>query len=221
MKKLPIFSISILLVIGVLLTVYFGKQQTSELKAQNEILKKQIQVLQSQLLDSNRMVQISEARSAMLRNELGRSTNDVAALRIKLDQIEEQSAENAKRPGTLKFNVTYKYNDFVGNRADTGALVSLFSINQIGSYSEKVGGNGYAVINNVVPGKYLCTILSANAEGASLSQEDIDLIQKYLNPELAKLELNAGRTLHMKAMLVEIVPGQKTELSHDFGPSQF
>lgn len=114
-------------------------------------------------------------------------------------------------------------------------------------YETTAGGDGKAIINQVKPGKYLCFVSSVNAlrslasgEQAyavvqSTSAKDIvsgevsTALKKFVDMELGELltqNLDKKRaTFYLtkavgsksKALLVEILPNQETELSHDFG----
>ena len=90
---------------------------------------------------------------------------------------------NAKDPnyvelGTVSGTITYKYNNYVGNRGDTGAVVYLISKNvkslpdSMGLgltsgcpdnvYATKVSGTGSYTFSNVPAGEYYIVVISKN-----------------------------------------------------------
>lgn len=67
--------------------------------------------------------------------------------------------------GTMTGNVFWKYNDFVGNRADTGAEVVIYSLNTIRrglKYEAKVDLQGKYKFDKVLSGNYFLIVRSKN-----------------------------------------------------------
>jgi uncharacterized protein YcfL len=93
------------------------------------------------------------------------------------------------KTGKVTGTVTYKYNNYVGNKADTGALVILVSksvtslpdslglgmISELpeGCYGKKVDGSGNYTFDNVPTGEYYLIIISAN------TNENMDRVTGY------------------------------------------
>lgn len=72
-------------------------------------------------------------------------------------------ASCAPKKGSLSGNVSWKYNNFVGNRGDVGAEVSLFSMDSPTgeiAFSAVVGADGNFKIENIPAGKYFLVIRS-------------------------------------------------------------
>ena len=92
-------------------------------------------------------------------------------------KTEETTVEKVKY-GTVTGEVTYKYNDYVGNRGDTGSTVLLISKNVTslpdnlaygmtsdlpeGCYATQVSGSGQYTFNNVPTGEYVLIFISKN-----------------------------------------------------------
>ena len=206
------------------------KQENAELKAKNAGLKSETQLLQAQIADLKKTIQVLESKQQDLETSHQKTVglledkqhqmeisykSDLERLGSELAQVKSEAEKLKTKPestkpaevkvvqkGRLRFNVTYKYNDFVGNRADVGAAISLQSINSKPIlYIGKVGGDGYAVINQIIPGKYLCIITSQNAKsGGSVSPEDVDAIKQYLNKSDADMELMSAAILKKKTI---------------------
>jgi len=91
--------------------------------------------------------------------------------------IEATTTEKAKF-GTVTGEVTYKYNDYVGNRGDAGATVLLISKNvkslpdnlaygmtndlPDGCYATEASGSGTYTFNNIPVGEYVLIFISEN-----------------------------------------------------------
>jgi len=86
----------------------------------------------------------------------------------------------SKKPGKLTGNVYWKYNNYVGNKPDAGAKVSLFVIdkNKKDSIFETTTDvNGNYTINDIPPAKYLLVIQSENT--TSSPKEHLDNLKNY------------------------------------------
>lgn len=69
------------------------------------------------------------------------------------------------QPGSVSGNVYWKYNDYVGNKADAGSDIKLISlINPTTSYKSKCDLQGNYKIEDVTPGRYLLIIKSFNTK---------------------------------------------------------
>ena len=72
-----------------------------------------------------------------------------------------------KKPGGLTWNVYWKYNDYVGNKPDSGAKIKLipFDKTQKDSIFETTADlNGNYAINEIPPGKYFLIVESENTK---------------------------------------------------------
>jgi len=225
------------------------KQANAELKVENEGLKNQVQLLQSQIADLKKTIQVLESKQQDLETsnqktvelledkqhqaeisykaDLEKLEAELTQEKSEIEKLKTNSEATVEQKGRLRVNVTYKYNDFVGSRADVGASVVLQSVNsETNIFSGKVGGDGYAVISQIIPGKYLCLIISANAKsGGEIPQEDTDRIKKYmtfsppLNDQLANIYLLNATMFKIKTMFVNISAGDEMQTSYDFGLS--
>jgi hypothetical protein len=146
-------------------------------------------------------------------------------------------------PGKARVHVTWEYNKFVGNRADTGSLVILippsfhgsipfFVANAMsahmaedigreklqpqGVYVSVVGGNGDAVFNSVPAGNYKLLIISGNTRPSSAESE-------LSKQELAQYLEDTGAIVLSKTHFTDltVVEGGEVEYSHDFGNTYF
>lgn len=70
-----------------------------------------------------------------------------------------------KKPGTLTGNVYWKYNNYVGNKPDAGAKITLYAIDKSQKdsiFKATADINGNYTINDIPPAKYLLVIQSEN-----------------------------------------------------------
>ena len=82
--------------------------------------------------------------------------------------------------GILTGNVYWKYNDYVGNKADAGALITLYSLDSIRGnvkYVTTADVDGDYKFEKVLPGKYFLIVCSANTTDCPTQQ--ISLIAIY------------------------------------------
>ena len=142
-------------------------------------------------------------------------------------------------PGKVKFTVTWKYNNFVGNRGDTGAVVVLIpdglairlpddgispltasmtlsntkkELAQHGAYISIIGGDGKATLSGVKSGKYRVVILSKNTND---SLESRTSSQSRL--ETYFLSGSAAALSKLEITEVDVPSGDEVEVTHDFG----
>lgn len=144
------------------------------------------------------------------------------------------------KPGKVIVTVTWKYNDFVGNKPDTGAVVLLLpdglkqrlpgnwinpmlsSTNMLrNSFSQEaakfgvliaiVGGDGKAVFNRVKPGRYTAVIVSKNTRE---QVEIVELQEKALCRWFDKPTFGVHKST---TLTIEVDPGEDYLTSHDFG----
>lgn len=85
----------------------------------------------------------------------------------------------SKTPGNLTGNVFWKYNNFVGNRPDAGAKITLYALDekqQQLKYDASADVAGNYKIGNVLPGEYLLVIESKNTTSSPKNHLDDLLI---------------------------------------------
>ena len=140
------------------------------------------------------------------------------------------------KTGKVTGTVTYKYNNYVGNKADTGALVILVSKSVTslpdslglglisglpeGCYGKKVDGSGNYTFDNVPIGEYYLIIVSKN------TNENMDRVTGYgswggayslfsdKGKENALLNAKVYKT---RTTSITVSDGQTTTYSYDFG----
>ena len=140
------------------------------------------------------------------------------------------------KTGKVTGTVTYKYNNYVGNKADTGALVILVSKSVTslpdslglglisglpeGCYGKKVDGSGNYTFDNVPTGEYYLIIVSKN------TNENMDRVTGYGSwggaYSLFSDEGKENALLHAKlhktrTTSITVLDGQTTTYSYDFG----
>ncbi len=143
--------------------------------------------------------------------------------------------------GAAQFAITWTSGQFGGNQPDAGAVCLLIPsslskklpssainpetaeiwlddtrkvLSPSGVYISIVGGDGIATMENVMPGSYHVVILSKNtrddAEGQQKSQTELE---KYFDEDTASTSTKAFFSE------TQIVAGQSTQVTHDFGNS--
>ena len=172
--------------------------------------------------------------------ELENAAKREEALRLK--EVEEQNkrAELAKRPkGKLTVEVTYLFNNFVGNKPDTDAIVLLIpkdytkkipiklgldttilveggDMEKDGLQHAKVSGSGKAKFNKIAAGKYTCVIQSNRTNNYGMDgmiSATAGMLGKYFTGDLK--QVGTHKRYHIQD--VEIEENDETEISHDFG----
>lgn len=197
-------------------------------------------------LDEQRAHEVEQARVAEQRRI--DAENEAKGL-IKIDGkwISREQAELAKlraeieamknKPGKVIITVTWKYNDFVGNKADADAVVVLVpeglqgklpdclapgfakivlegrrkALENKGAYIEIAGGDGKATFNRVKPGKYTAVIVSNNTREDSVQNKlQMKSLERYFD--------DPSTILHkVTTMKIELLADETFEKSYDFG----
>lgn len=138
--------------------------------------------------------------------------------------------------GRVTGTVTYKYNDFVGNKADTGATVilvsksvkvlpdsfglGLWSYAPKGCYIVKVDGAGNYTFDNIPVGEYYLVIISNNTTdniynvSVLESWGSISSLFSEKGRENALLTAQVHKTRNTS---ITVFDGQTTTYSYDFG----
>lgn len=159
----------------------------------------------------------------------------------------QNKSANSVEYGTVQGTVTYKYNDFVGNRGDTGTIVMLFPnplendtakydnghacFGTAGSYESgimvaKCDGNGNYVFDNVPVGQYTYLIISQNTTEKRAFQDSDGYKQQATSYYAANLSDKDRETLKISVGLnktkwgyVDVIANRNQTISHDFGIS--
>ena len=107
---------------------------------------------------------------------------------------------------SISGNVSWKYNDYVGNKADAGSevlLISMDTIRGVLKYESTADLQGNYKIENILPGSYFLVIKSKNATDCpedhlnNLKNYETDLSQLFgLNLLPFKKEIDAIDQLH-------------------------
>ena len=142
--------------------------------------------------------------------------------------------------GTISGTITYKYNDFVGNRGDSGALILLISkdVKSLpdrlglamtsekvdGLYDTKADGNGNYVFNHIPAGEYYIVVLSKN------TNEDPSKVAGYrswgpayglFSEEGQNNALLTAKTRKIRNDNIVVYGDETTNFSYDFGITYF
>lgn len=149
----------------------------------------------------------------------------------------DQKDPDYKAYGSLEGSITYKYNDFVGNRGDTGAKVILISKdveslpdrlglgmmseNPDGVYNTEVDGTGSFRFDHIPAGEYYIVIISKN------TNENPDRVSGYrtwgadvMNMFSEKGQENAlltAKTHKIRNDEITIYDQETSSFSYDFG----
>lgn len=138
--------------------------------------------------------------------------------------------------GTVSGTITYKYNDFIGNRGDTGALVILIS-NTVeslpdrlalgmtteeaeGVYTTEVNGSGTYTFSNVPSGEYNIVVISENTNEnpskvyGSRSWGSAYFLFSEKGKESAEL---TAKVYKIRSGKITVVGDKTTDYSYDFG----
>ena len=141
------------------------------------------------------------------------------------------------KTGSVTGNVTYKYNNYVGNKPDTNSTVFLISKNVTslpdsmawgwtfglenydGVYATEVDGSGNYIFNNIPVGDYYIVIISENTN-SGFSSGKIFWGASVYNMFSEEAKENADSTCRMhkiKSSSVKVQDEKTTTFSHDFG----
>ena len=149
----------------------------------------------------------------------------------------------AKGYGSVKGNITWQYNRYVGTKADVGAEIYLIPLDfnikgggneklsrfmdtkgHNGVYYGKVDGFGQYNIDNVPTGKYMILIKSDNTNDAMRFENETgwnrtvnELMGQFLtDKELDKFKTFLGFDSYITE-IIEIQNGESKIISYDFG----
>lgn len=85
-----------------------------------------------------------------------------------------------KKPGNLTGNVYWKYNEYVGNKADSGSEIKLIAFDKKQKdtiFQTTADLNGNYAINDIPPGRYFLIIESKNTTDSP--KNHLDNLQNY------------------------------------------
>ena len=147
------------------------------------------------------------------------------------------------KTGSISGNVTYKYNNYVGNKPDTGTVVFLISKgvtslpDSMGSgstwevddcecegvYATEVDGSGNYILNDIPVGEYYIVLISKNTNTGKQNAGAM-----YWGPVYNMFSDEGKERADSQAFLskieyesVTISEGKTTSFSHDFGITYF
>lgn len=181
---------------------------------------------------SNEKVAYTNAKTAVDANKDGKSNEKL------------NTPDVAMAPGKLRLLVTYKFNDFVGNRADTDAVVILVpqgikekisdtvflspsiarisvettksKLKRLGSYIAIVGGDGRSAITGITPGRYRLFVFSKNTnDSPQINEARRGILELYFD------DTRFAVLSKVLSSEIEIAPGEELEMNHDFGITHF
>lgn len=147
-----------------------------------------------------------------------------------------EAQEEVVKKGTVTGEVTYKYNDYVGSKPETGADVFLISKDVTslpdglaygdtselpeGCYATKVSGSGKYTFNNVPVGEYDLIFVSKNTNEKSSSvlgaySWGVSAFLKF-SAEGQERATNYAKLHKIRNMEITVTEGENT-YSYDFG----
>ena len=119
--------------------------------------------------------------------------------------------------GTIKGNVFFKYNDLIGNRADAGSQVILYSQADSTFATTTADLQGNFVYDNLQPGQYMVGVVSENTIDngiESFGLASFAYTQPYLGFSFSKLSPDLYDSIHsgiQKCDSLLIVMSSKTK----------
>ncbi|MBP3313279.1 MAG: hypothetical protein J6K84_01270 [Oscillospiraceae bacterium] len=138
--------------------------------------------------------------------------------------------------GTLTGTITYKYNNYIGHRGDTGAVIFLIPKNtkslpdgiglgltsyaKDGIFATKAGGNGSYTINQVPAGEYYVVVISNNTNDNPSRVADYNTWGPTILMFSEKGKTNAMTTAKVNKIRhgsVTIYGNRSADYSYDFG----
>ena len=145
------------------------------------------------------------------------------------------------KTGSISGNVTYKYNNYVGNKPDTGTVVFLISkkVTSLpdsmgygwtwdvddyeGVYATKVDGSGNYILNDIPVGEYYIVLISENTNSGKLNAGATywGPVYRMFSKEGKERADNQAFMSKIKYESVTISDGKTTSFSHDFGITYF
>jgi hypothetical protein len=167
-----------------------------------------------------------------------------------VQQVAPPVVQQAPRPGKVRVTITFKYNDYVGNRPDTDARVVLISkdipgnlssnlnswlfspgidtvykhkkeeFNRRGVYVGSIGGQGTVVIPGVSAGNYSVVMVSNNTTESPQMHEMAERILNHYADDPTLVHSTV--VLHkLHFENITVEAGEELEISHDFGITYF
>lgn len=148
----------------------------------------------------------------------------------------DDNEQQEEKFGSVTGEITYKYNDFVGHRADTDSTVYLISKsikslpNNVaagatfdlpeGVYVTTVSGTGRYNFDRIPVGKYYLVMMSKNT-----NEDRNEVVGEYSWGQAFNLFSEEGKEVAMakarldktRTTIIEVFDGQTTTYSYDFG----
>ena len=140
------------------------------------------------------------------------------------------------KTGKITGNVTYKYNNYVGNKADTGATVILVSKNvkslpdsvalghtyalPEGCYGVKVDGTGNYTFDNIPIGEYYIVIISKNTNENSSYVNGVSQwggVYYLFSTQGQSNAITLSKVYKTRTASITVSDNQTTTYSYDFG----
>ena len=146
--------------------------------------------------------------------------------------------------GKVSIEVSWKFNNALGNRADAGATVILIpktspqkikieSLETIlddtreklahqGAYAANVGASGFAKFSKVMVGEYTALLISKNTSTVA-GAANLALLKKLLEPEseMGRLAIEIVANRRIGTISISVSANDETESSYDFGYTDF
>jgi len=97
------------------------------------------------------------------------------------------SIVSCSKPGSINGNVFWKYNDYVGNKPDSGATITIYSLDENPKdsvYTTTTDINGNYKIENIAPGEYFFVANSKNTKSSPINH--LENLKKH-SGEIKKL----------------------------------
>ena len=145
------------------------------------------------------------------------------------------------KTGSISGNVTYKYNNYVGNKPDTGTVVFLISkkVTSLpdsmgygwtwyvddyeGVYATEVDGSGNYILNDIPVGEYYIVLISENTNTGKENMGALywGSVYHMFSEEGKKRADDQAFLSKIVCESVTISEGKTTTFSHDFGITYF
>lgn len=196
-------------------------------------------------------IKLLQERNDTLEANIVSLESEYAALQENFNTFVEESVVTT---GSLSGNITYFFNDFKGNVADTGSYIVLIptdgsakeaktvssyvdwtlegrigeQMNEYNVFVGKVDGTGSYIIQNIPQGTYKIYAWS-NHTNTETAFDDKDKYKERISEILSDV-LNKGNSKSLAEITayskyttktVEIIGGETTVFSHDFGTTYF
>jgi hypothetical protein len=128
----------------------------------------------------------------------------------------------SKEPGSVSGNVYYKYNNFVGNKPDSGAEIKMYSLadgNKEVTYEATTDVQGNYKIADVVPGDYLVIVKSENTTALVRDilmqfKENSEAVNTIFGVDLKAIGLTLISMMELEMKMDEAMADAKENISN-------